>query len=98
MFEHYLADEAGHARDFAQARQALDTFDRFCRATVRLRPRNWHLLVCSDHGNVEDLSSRSHTLNRVPLLHFGPAKAWNEAPRNLAELGRALLRLVGIEP
>jgi len=98
MFEHYLADEAGHARDWSKARQALDTFDRFCRAAVALRPWNWHLLVSSDHGNVEDLSSRSHTLNRVPLLRFGPAPAWNEAPRNIAELGRAILRLVGIDP
>jgi len=98
MFEHYLADEAGHARDWSRARQALDTFDWFCRAAVISRPRNWHLLVCSDHGNVEDLSSRSHTLNRVPLLHFGPAPAWDEPPRNLAELGRAILRLLGIEP
>ena len=31
--------------------------------------------ICSDHGNVEDLSTRSHTLNPVPVLYFGPPAA-----------------------
>lgn len=97
LFEHYLADEAGHAKDWSKARRTLDTFDRFCRAAVASRPRDWHLLICSDHGNVEDLSSRSHTLNRVPVLYFGPTERWDENPRNLADVGRGILRLVGIE-
>jgi hypothetical protein len=32
-----------------------------------------HRLVVSDHGNLEDLRLRNHTLARVPLLVFGPA-------------------------
>jgi hypothetical protein len=96
LFEHYLADEAGHAQDWAKARRVLDTFDRFCRAVVAARPPDWHLLICSDHGNVEDLSSRSHTLNQVPLLYFGPGERWAEPPQNLAEVGQTILRLVGI--
>ena len=34
LFEHFLADEAGHAQDEAAALHALDTFDRFARAVI----------------------------------------------------------------
>lgn len=71
LFEHYLADEAGHAQDRAGAIDALETFDRFARAAIATRPEDVLLLICSDHGNVEDLSTRGHTLNKVPILVFG---------------------------
>ena len=30
------------------------------------------MLLTSDHGNIEDLSTRSHTRNPVPLMAWGP--------------------------
>ncbi len=95
LFEHYQADEAGHAQDFDAALRALSAFDRFTRAVVERRPADAHLLVCSDHGNVEDLSTRSHTLHPVALLHFGPAALPFE-PRHVADVGRAVLALHGV--
>jgi bisphosphoglycerate-independent phosphoglycerate mutase (AlkP superfamily) len=29
------------------------------------------LIISSDHGNLEDLSTKSHTLNPVPLMAIG---------------------------
>jgi hypothetical protein len=94
LFEHYLADEAGHLRDGEMAAEALSTFDRFARAVVARRPEDAQVLICSDHGNVEDLSTRSHTLNPVPVLSFGPAPL--PPLRNLADLGMAILSLLGV--
>lgn len=71
LFEHHLADEAGHEQDRAAALAALTTFDRFAREIVRLMPDDAQVLICSDHGNVEDLSIRSHTVNPVAVLSFG---------------------------
>ncbi|MGA9526416.1 MAG: metalloenzyme [Myxococcaceae bacterium] len=98
LFEHYLADEAGHAQDGDCADQVLETFDRFARAVVAKRPEGAHILVCSDHGNVEDLSTRSHTLNRVPVLYFGP-RPTDVVPhlRDVADVGRAVLRLMDLD-
>ncbi len=96
LFEHYLADEAGHARDFERARTVLGTFDRFCRAVVALRPKGTHLLICSDHGNVEDLSSRNHTLNRIPILSFSDSSEPTPPPESLSDLGQFILRELGI--
>jgi hypothetical protein len=97
LFEHFLADEAGHARDMPAALGALATFDRLARAVVAARPADAHVIVCSDHGNVEDLSTRSHTRGRVAVLWFGTDS--EELVRGIADVagvGRAILALFGI--
>jgi hypothetical protein len=96
FFEHYLADEAGHAQDWDAARSALGTFDAFARAVVALRPEDARVLVCSDHGNVEDLSTRQHTRHRVPVLYFGEAGALGPLA-TVADVGRQVLRWLGVE-
>lgn len=97
LFEHYLADEAGHAQDHAAAQDALSTFDAFARAVVLNKPEDAHVLICSDHGNVEDLSTRSHTLNPVPVLMFGPrTEAVRAHFRDVADVGRTILSLLEV--
>lgn len=92
LFEHFLADEAGHAQDFEAARRALLTFDGFARAVVAARPADCQLFICSDHGNVEDLSTRSHTRNPVAVLTFGAAR---DLPMHtVADVGAAALRVL----
>jgi phosphopentomutase len=56
-----------------RALDALERLDRFLRALVDLLGEGDSLLVASDHGNVEDLGTRNHTLARVPVLGFGLA-------------------------
>ncbi len=93
LFEHYLADEAGHAKDFEAATHALSTFDAFAREVIAQRPDDAQVLICSDHGNVEDLSVRNHTRNPVAVLSVGPAT--NIAIREVADVGRTVLTLLG---
>jgi hypothetical protein len=95
MFDYFLTDEAGHLQDFALAERALDDLDRFLRALVKLLPLSrTSLFVTSDHGNVEDLRKRNHTLAKVPLLLFGPASTWVEAGsvERLDQLAPVMLR------
>lgn len=94
LFEHYLADEAGHEQDEAAAVRALATFDAFAREVIAARPADAQVLLVSDHGNVEDLSTRSHTRNPVALLSFGPASLADA--RTVADVGRLVLRLLGV--
>ena len=84
LFEHFLADEAGHARDMALAETALGTFDAFARAVLRRRPVDARVLVCSDHGNVENLRIRNHTRAPVALLSFPPLEG--TPPENVADV------------
>lgn len=94
LFEHYLADEAGHAQDLQAAQRALGTFDAFARAVIDQRPADCQVLICSDHGNVEDLSTRGHTRNPVAVLSFGEARL--PAMQTVADVGAAALGVLGV--
>lgn len=95
FFEHYLADEAGHAQDAGAAESALVTFDRFAREVVRLKPDDAQVIVCSDHGNVEDLSTRNHTTNPVAVLSFGRGELGTL--ETVADVGLQVLRWLEVE-
>jgi hypothetical protein len=93
LFEYFETDEAGHARSMERALEALERVDRMLRALREgLRPGD-SLVVASDHGNVEDLSSRNHTRNPVPVLAFGPAADEVAGVRDLTGLAPLLRRL-----
>jgi hypothetical protein len=95
MFDYFLTDEAGHLQDFALAERSLQDLDRFLHALVELLPlSSTSLFVTSDHGNMEDLRKRNHTLAKVPLLLFGPASKWVDAGsvERLDHVASAMLR------
>jgi len=94
-FEFFETDEAGHARSMERGLDALRRLDAFLRVLVeRLGPDD-ALVVASDHGNLEDLSTRNHTLAPVPVLGFGRAAPMLGAVRDLTGLAPLLLRLAG---
>jgi 2,3-bisphosphoglycerate-independent phosphoglycerate mutase len=96
MFEFYETDEAGHARSMEHALDALGRVDALLRAVVAGLPPGLALLVTSDHGNVEDLSARNHTLARVPVLGFGPAADRVANVEDLTHIAPLLLTLAGV--
>lgn len=75
LFEYWLTDRAGHAQDMPGAVDVLERFDRMLAGLLNTMDiSRTLLLITSDHGNVEDLSTKSHTRNVVPLiLHGKPA-------------------------
>lgn len=93
MFEFFQTDEAGHARDFAAADRALAHLDEFLRRVVEGLGEGDGLLVTSDHGNLEDLTIRQHTLAPVPVLGFGTAADVAPSIRSLLDVHPALLEL-----
>lgn len=75
FYEYLQTDLAGHAQNMDRAVQLLEDLDRFISKLVELIDRSRHLLVLvSDHGNVEDLSTAGHTWNRVPTMVWGRGK------------------------
>ncbi len=92
LVDDYRTDDAGHAQDFAAADVAIADLDRFLRRLLdRLPLDGTSLFVVSDHGNLEDLRTRNHTLARVPLLAFGPA-ASRPLPDRLDGVAEVLLQ------
>ncbi|MBT8398939.1 MAG: alkaline phosphatase family protein [Rhodothermia bacterium] len=74
LFEYFLTDKAGHNQSFDEARLVLESLDRFLAKLIStLEPDEVTLILTSDHGNLEDLSTKSHTRNPVPLVVVGEA-------------------------
>lgn len=72
LFEYWLSDYAGHSQDMQAACDLLESFDQVLEGLLS----GWDddgglILVTSDHGNLEDLSTRRHTANPVPALVIG---------------------------
>jgi hypothetical protein len=95
LFEFFETDEAGHARSMDRALDALGRLDRLLRALVQALDPADTLLVASDHGNVEDLSTRNHTRAPVPVLAFGAGADRLDEVGDLTHLSPLLLRLCG---
>jgi 2,3-bisphosphoglycerate-independent phosphoglycerate mutase len=73
LFEYFLTDLVGHAQDTEAACQEIEKIEGFLEGLLEsLDLARTNLLVCSDHGNLEDLSVRTHTRNPVPTLLWGP--------------------------
>jgi hypothetical protein len=87
LFEYWLTDYAGHGQDMDAAVTLLETFD----AALGGLLEDWDdsqglVLVTSDHGNLEDLTTRRHTFNPVPALLIGAEPARLEFARKLHAL------------
>ena len=72
LHEYYLTDKAGHSQEMHQAQQLLGIYGRFLKTMIERKPKEVTLVLCSDHGNIEDLATKTHTLNPVPLFVHGP--------------------------
>lgn len=72
FFEYWVSDYAGHRQDMDTACSLLTSFDQVLGGLLD----SWDdegglVLITSDHGNFEDMSTRRHTANPVPALVIG---------------------------
>ncbi|OGI12385.1 MAG: hypothetical protein A2Y40_03700 [Candidatus Margulisbacteria bacterium GWF2_35_9] len=72
LYECFLPDLIGHKRNHENAQTFLGIFDRFLEAcSLYSSKNNTTILISSDHGNMEDLTTGGHTYNPVPLIAIG---------------------------
>ncbi len=96
LYEYFITDKAGHAQDVPLAKTILTSLALFLRETlIRLDLKRTTVILTSDHGNIEDLSSRNHTLNAVPTIVWG-AQRERTATKigNLADITPAIVALL----
>lgn len=93
LYEYFLTDIAGHSGSMAFAGLVLRLLDRMLAAllqTVDLGSTT--VLLSSDHGNIEDMGRKPHTLNPVPLLAWGPGAAYfTNAVRSIRDVTPAII-------
>ena len=89
LYESFLTDLAGHRR--VEAEWVLERVDAFLGAVWAHLPPGATLVLCSDHGNLEDTATKAHTTNPVLLLAAGPA-AWRfRQARAITDVAPAIL-------
>ena len=72
LYEYFLTDAAAHERIPQSAREIIEPLDRMIVELLDRADLERHCVaLVSDHGNIEDSSTRSHTRNPVPLIAWG---------------------------
>lgn len=97
FFEYWISDFAGHRQDKSEAVKLMETFDQVLGGLLHAWDhQNGLIFITSDHGNIEDLSTRRHTLNPVPGLMIGAAhlrEAFSADLHDLTGVAPAILRM-----
>lgn len=87
FFEYWASDYAGHKQDMESAISQLEIFDGVLKGLLETwKQDDGLILLTSDHGNMEDLSTRKHTSAPVPLLLFGDKAIRDEFKKDIRDL------------
>jgi len=80
LYEFFLTDHLGHGRIIDEFDTIYNNLDKFLLTVIsEMNQSESTLIICSDHGNFEDLSVKTHTLNPALTITAG------KYARNLAE-------------
>ncbi|MBN1316318.1 MAG: hypothetical protein JXA42_12645 [Anaerolineales bacterium] len=90
FFDYWPTDHSGHRQNFTEAVRLLENLDQVLGGL--LDGWDWKrgiILITSDHGNVEDLGIKNHTLKPVPTIVIG---------RDHRRITGGIQSLVDVEP
>jgi hypothetical protein len=102
LFEYFETDRAGHARDRERAMHCLADLNRALETVLtRVDLEKMTVIVVSDHGNLEDLTVGTHTMNPALFAAWGPevgdaGEPDAAAPRRLTDITPFALRALGL--
>ena len=86
LFEYWASDYAGHKQQMEDAISLMETFDGVLGGLTEAWDDDGLILVTSDHGNMDDLSTRKHTPADVPALVIGDKTARAEFTHDMTDL------------
>jgi 2,3-bisphosphoglycerate-independent phosphoglycerate mutase len=97
LYEYFLTDLVAHRgtreQMLEQARRAEGLVDA---VLARIDLGRHHVVLTSDHGNLEQATHSRHTLNPVPLLVWGPrSDRLLDRVEDLTDVTPAILAIVG---
>jgi len=96
LYEYFMTDRAGHSQNMEKARWVMGGLERFLSAFLDDVDLNETLVILtSDHGNIEDLSVKTHTRNRVMTRLWGRgAEGVKDRIRSLEDVTPAILEML----
>ncbi len=93
LFEYFLTDAAGHKKEPELTAKVMAEVDELLRGVLdEADLAETLIVVTSDHGNVEDVTAKGHTLNPVPTMLIGAGRE-QIAPRirSLTDIAPAIV-------
>ncbi len=94
LYEFYLTDHLGHGRIVDEFDTIYSNLDNFLHTILsEIANKNISLIICSDHGNFEDLSIKTHTLNPALTITAGKnAKQLAESIKDLTDIKPSIIK------
>ncbi len=95
LYEYFLTDHLGHGRYDGDLQQTLKTLDDFLYTIISsIDDQKMTLIICSDHGNFEDLSVKTHTRNPSLTITAGRYSEYlKENIKDITDIKSALLSI-----
>ena len=99
LYEYFQTDLYGHRRTFEERVKLIQNLDQLIDSFIQFSdPLIDTLLITSDHGNIEDSSSKTHTKNPVPLLVWGKnSEKLIKNIRSLKDISPAILNFLSYD-
>ncbi|QNU67194.1 peptidase [Ruminiclostridium herbifermentans] len=99
LFEHFITDIAGHIASMNDAVSVIEILDSFLAELISLMDFEEDvLIITSDHGNIEDVTVQTHTMNKVPVVVLGKkADGVNRQINSLVDIMPYVLELFSIQ-
>ncbi|MGD9899873.1 MAG: peptidase [Calditrichaceae bacterium] len=96
LFEYFLTDKAGHKKDMKMSVRILRQLENFIMYILEMADLSrTAVIVISDHGNIEDLSVKSHTFNPAFAAFWGKSEFLHQQmPKSLLDIYPIILNLV----
>lgn len=96
LFEYFQTDKAGHSMDMDRGKNEVQKISRFLETLLARVGKETIVIVASDHGNLEELSLKSHTRNPAMAMVFGAeAKECATRLHSLTDYVPLILDLIG---
>jgi phosphopentomutase len=94
LYEYYLSDHIGHLRLANEFEKLFAEMDEFLFTLLNeVDPKKQTLIICSDHGNLEDLSVKTHTRNPALTITAGKAaQKIAETVTDITQIKKAIIK------
>lgn len=96
LYEYFITDKIGHLQSYNLANEIVPQLAAFIRGVIaNVDLSETTVFITSDHGNIEDLSVKTHTLNQVPTIVWGKHKnIFVENVKSLADITPTIVKVL----
>jgi 2,3-bisphosphoglycerate-independent phosphoglycerate mutase len=96
LYEYFKTDRAGHKQDLSKAANLLIQLERFILTVLKqIDLTKTLLIITSDHGNIEDVSVKTHTKNQVPIMVWGKRKEeMLDGVESILDVAKKIMRIL----